>query len=190
MSDTTMITPEEREILRELTSRAQASPKDMRRVLNALEQAEAERKKDLAYCKFEFDRAEQAEARAERAESAQIHLCQWLSDIAVELGCDCDKEAMLIAAHDTKERDEKADAEVARLRERLEAALDKIAEIQDEWESEGVCHACGICAGIPYEWQPTDDHCCRVMLDLWSRGEPLPWEESARRAVEGAPIGA
>ena len=45
MSDTTTITPEERAILRELTSRAQASPKDMRRVLNALEQAEARAEK-------------------------------------------------------------------------------------------------------------------------------------------------
>lgn len=80
---------------------------------------------------------------------------------------------------------EKAEAENARLRERLEAALDKIAEIQenDNWEkADGVCYACGICSGIPDEWQPTDDHCCREILDLWSSGEPLPWE-AARRAV-------
>ena len=80
---------------------------------------------------------------------------------------------------------EAAEAENARLRERLEAALDKIAEIQDEWESEGVCHACGICAGIPYEWQRPDGFCCRVALGLWIEGKPLPWKESARQAVEG-----
>lgn len=90
---------------------------------------------------------------------------------------------LLTALEAAEARAEQAEAENARLRKRLEAALDKIADIQDEWESEGVCHACGICAGIPYEWQPTDDHCCRVMLDLWSNGEPLPWEEAARRAV-------
>ncbi|WP_308585051.1 hypothetical protein [uncultured Desulfovibrio sp.] len=127
----------------------------------------------------------EAEARAERAESAQLHLCQWLSDIAVELGCACDNEAMLLAVHEIKARAEKAEAENARLRERLEAALDKIAEIQenDNWEkADGVCYACGICSGIPDEWQPTDDHCCREILDLWSSGEPLPWE-AARQAV-------
>lgn len=92
-------------------------------------------------------------------------------------------DQVLTALEAAEGRAEQAEAENARLRKRLEAALDKIADIQDEWESEGVCHACGICAGIPYEWQPTDDHCCRVMLDLWSNGEPLPWEEAARRAV-------
>lgn len=76
-----------------------------------------------------------------------------------------------------------AEAENARLRERLEAALDKIAEIQDEWESEGVCHACGICAGIPYEWQRPDGFCCRVALGLWIEGKPLPWKDAARQAV-------
>ena len=68
------------------------------------------------------------------------------------------------------------------LLERLEAAVDKIAEIQEEWESEGVCHACGICAGIPYEWQRPDVFCCRVAVGLWIEGKPLPWE-SARQAV-------
>lgn len=85
-----------------------------------------------------------------------------------------------------KERAEKAEAENARLRERLEAALDKIADIEEDSNahtSEGVCHACGICAGRPEDWQPTDDHNCRVMLELWADGEPLPWE-AARRAVE------
>ena len=76
---------------------------------------------------------------------------------------------------------------VARLREKLESALDKIENIQDSdsystWE--GVCHACGICAGCPEGWEPTDDHNCRVMLELWSNGEPLPWE-AARKAVAG-----
>lgn len=122
----------------------------MRRVLNALEQAEAraekaeaEHKKDLAQCKFEFDRAEQAEA------------------------------------------------EVARLRERLEAALDKIADIEEDSNahtSEGVCHACGICADCPEDWQPTDDHCCRVMLELWADGEPLPWEADRRAVAAGEEI--
>jgi|GEM_PF-4074466 hypothetical protein len=85
-------------------------------------------------------------------------------------------------------RAEKAEAENARLRERLEAALDKIADIQENdnrEKADGVCYACGICSGIPDEWQPTDDHCCREILDLWSNGEPLPWAEAARRAVEG-----
>ena len=103
------------------------------------EKAEAERKKDLAHCKYEFERAENAEAQ------------------------------------------------VARLREKLKSALDKIENIQDSdsygvWE--GVCHACGICAGCHEGWEPTDDHNCRVMLELWSNGEPLPWE-AAREAVEG-----
>ena len=70
---------------------------------------------------------EQAEARAERAESAQLHLCQWLSDIAVELGCDCDNEAMLLAAHDTKERAERAEANVARLTKMVDWLADKCA---------------------------------------------------------------
>lgn len=114
------------------------------RIINAFEQAEtraekaeAERKKDLAHCKYEFERAEDA------------------------------------------------DANVARLREQLEYALDKIAEIEGEWESEGVCHACGICAGIPYEWQRPDGFCCRVAVGLWIEGKPLPWE-AARRAVADA----
>lgn len=53
---------------------------------------------------------EQAEARAERAESAQLALCQTLSDIAVELGCACDNEVMLLVVHELKTRAE-ADAE-------------------------------------------------------------------------------
>lgn len=103
------------------------------------EKAEAERKKDLAHCKYEFERAEDAEA------------------------------------------------ENTRLRERLESALDKIADIEEDSNahaSEGVCHACGICADCPQDWQPTDDHCCRVMLEMWADGKPLPWE-AASRAVEG-----
>ncbi len=78
-----------------------------------------------------------------------------------------------------------AEAENAQLRERLDAALDKIADIEEDSNahtSEGVCHACGICADCPQDWQPTDDHCCRVMLEMWADGEPLPWE-AARRAV-------
>ena len=54
---------------------------------------------------------EQAEARAERAESAQLALC----DIALELGCACDNEAMLLAANGLKVRAEQAEAEEARL---------------------------------------------------------------------------
>lgn len=83
-------------------------------------------------------------------------------------------------------RAEKAEAEVARMRERLESALDKIADIEEDSNahaSEGVCHACGICADCPQDWQPTDDHCCRVMLEMWADGKPLPWEEAASRAV-------
>ena len=87
---------------------------------------------------------------------------------------------------DAEARAEKAEAEVARLREKLESALDKIENIQDSdsygvWE--GVCHACGICAGYPEDWEPTDDHNCRVMLELWADGESLPWE-AARKAVD------
>ena len=82
---------------------------------------------------------------------------------------------------------EQAEAQVERLREKLESALDKIENIQDSdshgvWE--GVCHACGICAGCPEGWEPTDDHNCRVMLELWADSEPLPWE-AARKAVAG-----
>lgn len=87
-------------------------------------------------------------------------------------------------------RAEKAEAENARLWERLEAALDKIADIEEDsnaYTSEGVCHACGICADCPQDWQPTDGHCCRVMLDFWSSGEPLPWE-AARRAVADSEV--
>ncbi|WP_297892960.1 hypothetical protein [uncultured Desulfovibrio sp.] len=82
-------------------------------------------------------------------------------------------------------RAEKAEDENARLRERLESALDKISDIEEDSNahtSEGVCHACGICADCPQDWQPTDDHCCRVMLEMWVEGKPLPWE-AARRAV-------
>lgn len=98
------------------------------------------------------------------------------------------EEERMIDLGEAEARAEKAEAENARLRERLEAALDKIAEIQenDNWEkADGVCYACGICSGIPDEWQPTDDHCCREILDLWSSGEPLPWE-AARLAVADA----
>lgn len=141
MSDTT-ITAEERAEWRErLTSKFSCFDTELGgftlRLLDALEQAEDQRKKDLAHCKFEFDRAD------------------------------------------------KAEAENARLRERLESALDKIADIQENGEEEGACHACGICAGCPEDWQPTDDHNCRVMLELWADGEPLPWED-ARRVVADA----
>lgn len=88
---------------------------------------------------------------------------------------------------DVEVRAEKAEAENAQLRDRLESALDKIADIEEDSNahtSEGVCHACGICADAPQDWQPTDDHCCRVMLEMWAEGKPLPWE-AARRAVEG-----
>lgn len=91
--------------------------------------------------------------------------------------------------HPAVVRAEKAEAENARLRERLEAALDKIADIQENGEEEGACHACGICAGCPESWQPTDDHNCRVMLELWADGEPLPWEGTARRAVAESEVG-
>ena len=101
MSDTTTLTPEERaELIAHVNSGYMTiSGEGLKRALAALEQAEA---------------------RAERAESAQLHLCQWLSDIAVELGCACDNEAMLLAAHEIKACAEKAEAENARLRERLE----------------------------------------------------------------------
>lgn len=93
---------------------------------------------------------------------------------------------LMDALEQAEARAEKAEAENARLRERLEAALDKIADIEEDsnaYTSKGACHACGICAGCPEDWEPTDDHCCRVMLELWADGEPLPWEASARRAV-------
>lgn len=69
MSDT--ITREERQQWRErLTSKFSCFDADLGsftlRLLDALEAAEAERKKDIAHCKFEFDRAEQAEAEVAR----------------------------------------------------------------------------------------------------------------------------
>ena len=73
-----------------------------------------------------LDALEQAEARAERAESAQLHLCQWLSDIAVELGCDCDNEAMLLAVHDVKGRAEQAEARADFANNVLQSARDCI----------------------------------------------------------------
>ena len=79
---------------------------------------------------------------------------------------------------------EASEAENVRLRERLESALDKIADIQENGEEEGACHACGICAGCPEDWQPTDDHNCRVMLELWADGEPLPWEAASRAVAD------
>lgn len=100
MSDTITITPEERARLRAIAakpnhlSHREGIHAALNNLLNALEQSEA---------------------RAERAESAQLHLCQWLSDIAVELGCACDNEAMLLAVHGLKARTEKAEVNVARL---------------------------------------------------------------------------
>ena len=113
MSDT--ITPEERRLLRS----GGYGDYERLRLLNALEQAEA---------------------RAKRAESAQLHLCQRLSDIAVELGCACDNETMLLAVHDTKERAEKAEAENARLKAELEIAKQVAASAQavaeQAWDGE------------------------------------------------------
>lgn len=92
MSDTTTLTPEERaELIAHVNSGYMTiSGEGLKRALAALEQAEA---------------------RAERAESAQLALC----DIALELGCACDNEAMLLAVHGLKARAEKAEVEVSRL---------------------------------------------------------------------------
>lgn len=163
MSDTT-ITPEERAAWMEGAKSlpdGQTCPEHVQitRLLDALEQAEAQLERSVQ------------ETRANFSE-----LYRMATEIVPEL-----KKRIAEA----EARAEKAEAENARLRERLEAALDKIAEIQenDNWEkADGVCYACGICSGIPDEWQPTDDHCCREILDLWSSGEPLPWE-AARQAV-------
>ncbi len=117
---------------------------------------------------------EQAEARAEKCKTRVETLRKRLMEQVAYT-----KEILA--------RAEKTEAENARLRERLEAALDKIAEIQenDNWEkADGVCYACGICSGIPDEWQPTDDHCCREILDLWSSGELLPWEAASRAVAD------
>lgn len=68
-------------------------------------------------------------------------------------------------------------AENERLKSKLDKALDKIFQIQEDWESEGcVCAACGICAGIPIEYQPLDSENCRTILEDWACGRPLPWE--------------
>lgn len=147
MSYTTTITPDERAELCGILSEhgdGRAEDRTIRRLLNALEQAEADLSRVKAAGIEAMRRAEQAEARAEKAE-----------------------------------------AENARLRERLESALDKIADIQENGEEEGACHACGICAGCPEDWQPTDDHNCRVMLELWADGEPLPWEAASRAVAAG-----
>lgn len=113
------------------------------------------------------------------------------------------EDANAILAHDKKNLERRAaaeailrllnalkasEAENARLRERLESALDKIADIEEDSNahtSKGVCHACGICADCPQDWQPTDDHCCRVMLEMWADGKPLPWEASRRAVAAG-----
>lgn len=64
------ITPEERASWRErLTSKFSCFDAELGgftlQLIDAFEAAEAERKKDIAHCKFEFDRAEKAEADAE-----------------------------------------------------------------------------------------------------------------------------
>lgn len=156
MSDTTTITPEERA--------------EWRHRLTLLKR-EVEKKGFRHGCAEMALRLMDALEQAE-AESARLRA------VIAEL-----REELRSVYADGNDRVDELSKENAKLRERLETALDKIAEIEDEWESEGVCHACGICAGIPDEWQPTDDHCCRVVLDLWSNGEPLPWQEAARRAV-------
>lgn len=155
MSDTTTITPEERALWRkrfdspffdkgckpfslraldaledserrvsELTAMLDASCEETRQNFSALYKTATEVIPALNA------KIEQAEARAERAESAQLHLCQWLSDIAVELGCACDNEAMLLAAHEIKACAEKAEAENARLRAELETAKQVAASAQ------------------------------------------------------------
>ena len=84
MSDTT-ITPEERaEWRKRLTLlKREVEKKGFRhgcaemalRLMDALEKTEAQREKDLAHCKFEFDRAEKDEA-----EVALLNkMCDWLA---------------------------------------------------------------------------------------------------------------
>ena len=117
----------------------------------------------------------------------------WRERLTSEVSCfNADLSAftlrLLNAIEQAEASAEKADAENARLRERLEAALDKIADIEEDsnaYTSEGVCHACGICADCPQDWQPTDDHCCRVMLEMWANGKPLPWEAASRAVAAG-----
>ena len=140
MTDTTMITPEERARLREQADKSYLLPLD-------------------------------------EDEVPSVGFDGLTDDRIAYIAAACNSVPRLLNAL------EAAEAENARLRERLEAALDKIAEIQDEWELEGVCHACGICAGIPYEWQRLDGFCCRVALGLWIEGKPLPWRDAARRVV-------
>lgn len=183
MSDTTTtITPEERAAIRSPSERWDALwyPHDrchkmMLRLLTALEAAEA---------------------RAEKAEDYAEKLVYAVTDGNLSNSYDVQVVADEVSRIWQSYTNQKvaavraeAEAERDRLRERLEAALDKTAEIQDEWESEGVCHACGICAGIPYEWQRPDWFCCRVALGLWIEGKPLPWEEAARRAVAESEVG-
>lgn len=76
-----------------------------------------------------------------------------------------------------------------RLESKLDAALDKIFTIQEEWESEGVCAACNICAGIPFEYQPLDHENCRTILEDWACDRPLPWETRPQEVSESAEDG-
>lgn len=150
------------------------------RLLDALEHAE-DRAKDnsdaltAAYMSGKYDGRKEAEARATK--------------LKADIDAGAKDYSALMDRHDAQfVRAEKAEAENARLRKRLEAALDKIADIEEDSNahtSEGVCHACGICADCPQDWQPTDDHCCRVMLEMWAEGEPLPWEASHRAVAAG-----
>ena len=96
MSDTTTITAKERAAWRRYLIDG-TNPTYGRglfytitpRLLNSLEQAEAraekaeaERKKDLAHCKSEFDRAEKAEAKVARL----TKMVDWLAKALVERG--------------------------------------------------------------------------------------------------------
>ena len=131
-----------------------------------------------------------AEARAEELEEYIAKLVSELTDGKLSKPYDIsvitDEVESIYRAYyedEISKATAKTEAENARLRERLEAALDKIADIEEDsnaYTSEGACHACGICADCPQDWQPTDDHNCRVMLELWADGEPLPWEAARR----------
>ena len=80
----TEISQEERDLWRFEASDECSTPSEederILRLLSALDTAEAERKKDIAHCKFEFDRAEKAEANVARLTKMVDWLAEKLSD--------------------------------------------------------------------------------------------------------------
>ena len=92
----TEISQEERDLWRFEASDECGTPSEederILRLLSALDTAEAERKKDIAHCKFEFDRAEKAEANVARLTKERDWLAMHLS------GYDDQKKCTVYAA--------------------------------------------------------------------------------------------